>query len=493
MKVNLRDYQDQTIFEAKKKINQGLKRVIVYAPTGCHAKGTKILMFDGSIRDVETLSAGDKVMGPDSKPRTILDLHRGIDQMYMIHPVKGEPFSVNGDHILSLIHTTTREIVNISVREWISKSKNFKHLHKLWRTGVDFKESPVDLDPYVMGVLLGDGCITKSVQISNPDHEIEAYVTDYATKMGCKITNRTYEQTNCRAYAVVTDRGQTNPIANILKKYEVLGKNASNKTIPFDFKINSKKVRQEILAGLLDTDGYLTNNHYDYITKSEELMNDVAFIARSLGLACYPTRVKKSWQNGEDWYWRCSISGDVDQIPCKVLRKKGSPRRQIKSVNVTGFNVEALSPDNYYGFECDGDHLYLLADFTVTHNSGKGEMAVALTQMALDKGKRVLFVVHRKDLVKQQWERFAKYGMNPGILQGSNTFRPHNDITVASIQTFSSRKKFGWDFDFDLVIIDEAHLCGGSKQYHEFLRTHNNLPVLGLTATPFSKGLGKQM
>ena len=131
MKVNLRDYQDQTIFEAKKKINQGLKRVIVYAPTGCHAKGTKILMFDGSIRDVETLSAGDKVMGPDSKPRTILDLHRGIDQMYMIHPVKGEPFSVNGDHILSLIHTTTREIVNISVREWISKSKNFKHLHKL--------------------------------------------------------------------------------------------------------------------------------------------------------------------------------------------------------------------------------------------------------------------------------------------------------------------------------------------------------------------------
>ena len=121
--------------------------------------------------------------------------------------------------------------------------------------------------------------------------------------------------------------------------------------------------------------------------------------------------------------------------------------------------------------------------------SGKGEVAVALTQMALDKGKRVLFVVHRKDLVKQQWERFAKYGMSPGILQGSNTYRPHNDITVASIQTFSSRKKFGWDFDFDLVIIDEAHLCGGSKQYHEFLRTHNNLPVLGLTATPFSKGL----
>jgi len=124
--------------------------------------------------------------------------------------------------------------------------------------------------------------------------------------------------------------------------------------------------------------------------------------------------------------------------------------------------------------------------------SGKGELAVALAQMAAEKGKKVLFLVHRKDLVRQQWERFAKYKIYPGILQGQNTHRPHSEITVASIQTFSSRKKFGWVFDFDLVIIDEAHLCGGSAQYHEFMRTHNNMTVLGLTATPFSKGLGRE-
>lgn len=125
--------------------------------------------------------------------------------------------------------------------------------------------------------------------------------------------------------------------------------------------------------------------------------------------------------------------------------------------------------------------------------AGKGEIAVALAQMAVEKKRRVLFVVHRKDLVKQQWERFSKYGIYPGILQGANTHKPHSDVTVASIQTFSSRKKFGWHFDFDLIIIDEAHLCGGSQQYHEFLKQHNNLPCIGLTATPFSKGLGKDM
>lgn len=124
--------------------------------------------------------------------------------------------------------------------------------------------------------------------------------------------------------------------------------------------------------------------------------------------------------------------------------------------------------------------------------AGKGELAVAFAQMAYSKGKRVLFLVHRKDLVRQQAERFAKYGIDVGILQGQNTYRPHHDITVGSIQTFSSRKNFGWQFNFDLVLIDEAHLCAGSKQYHELFRQWNNLPMIGLSATPFSKGLGKK-
>lgn len=123
--------------------------------------------------------------------------------------------------------------------------------------------------------------------------------------------------------------------------------------------------------------------------------------------------------------------------------------------------------------------------------SGKGELAVALAEAAQENNRKVLFLVHRKDLVKQQWERFAKYQIYPGILQGQNTNRPHSPITVGSIQTFSSRKKFGWQFDFDMVVIDEAHLCGGSEQYREFIRQHNALPIIGLTATPFSKGLGK--
>lgn len=124
--------------------------------------------------------------------------------------------------------------------------------------------------------------------------------------------------------------------------------------------------------------------------------------------------------------------------------------------------------------------------------AGKSELAVAFAQLANDRGRKVLFLVHRKDLVRQQAERFQKYGITTGILQGQNTWRPHSPITVGSIQTFSSRQKFGWQFDFDLVIVDEAHRCAGSKQYLELFRKWNNLPIIGLSATPFAKGLGKK-
>ena len=107
---------------------------------------------------------------------------------------------------------------------------------------------------------------------------------------------------------------------------------------------------------------------------------------------------------------------------------------------------------------CFGDGLKRVMVYSPT-GSGKGEIAVALAQFAQNRNKRCLFLVHRKDLVKQQWQRFNKYGMTPGILQGTNTWKPHSEITVGSIQTFASRKKFGWNFNFDLIITlsPEAH------------------------------------
>jgi superfamily II DNA or RNA helicase len=119
--------------------------------------------------------------------------------------------------------------------------------------------------------------------------------------------------------------------------------------------------------------------------------------------------------------------------------------------------------------------------------SGKSVMCEALTQMALSKGKRVAILANRVQLVNQMAERFTASGIEYGILQGQNTNAIHKPVVICSINTVDNR---GLP-DADLIIVDEGHAVAGSKMYRELLFKLNNVPVIALTATPFSKGMAK--
>lgn len=95
------------------------------------------------------------------------------------------------------------------------------------------------------------------------------------------------------------------------------------------------------------------------------------FLTRSLGLACYKNKVKKCIKslNFIGDYFRMSISGNTNEIPTIVERKKASLRCHKKDVLVTGIKVQAIGIDEYFGFEIDGNRRFLLSDFTVTHNT----------------------------------------------------------------------------------------------------------------------------
>ena len=83
----------------------GLRKRIfttVFGGTGCHGKGTKILMYDGDFKNVEHIKVGDLLMGPDSTPREVLELKRGVEQLYNIIQNKGISYIVNESHILRL-------------------------------------------------------------------------------------------------------------------------------------------------------------------------------------------------------------------------------------------------------------------------------------------------------------------------------------------------------------------------------------------------------
>lgn len=115
-------------------------------------------------------------------------------------------------------------------------------------------------------------------------------------------------------------------------------------------------------------------------------------------------------------------------------------------------------------------------------------MAEALTQFALAKGKRVAILANRVQLVNQMAERFAASGIQYGIMQGQNTFGVHYPVLICSIDTVHSRGLPEVDF----ILVDEGHACAGSRMYRELFFKRNLVPVVALTATPFSKGMAKR-
>lgn len=119
--------------------------------------------------------------------------------------------------------------------------------------------------------------------------------------------------------------------------------------------------------------------------------------------------------------------------------------------------------------------------------SGKSVMATGLIKGARLKNKRVAFLVNRVQLVEQMSGVLRGYGVEHGILQGDNSRREYEPVLVCSIQTIASR---GMP-DVDFLIIDEGHACAGSKDYRSVIEKATGKPVIALSASPFSKGLGK--
>ena len=101
----LRDYQQASITAIRKSFSTGKNCPLLVLPTGagkCVARGTKILMATGETRCVENLHVGDNIMGVEGF-RTIKNTCTGSEEMYTIKPTKGESYTVNESHILSLI------------------------------------------------------------------------------------------------------------------------------------------------------------------------------------------------------------------------------------------------------------------------------------------------------------------------------------------------------------------------------------------------------
>lgn len=122
---------------------------------------------------------------------------------------------------------------------------------------------------------------------------------------------------------------------------------------------------------------------------------------------------------------------------------------------------------------------------------GKTIVAAHMLKSCQDKGKQGWFFCDRIQLIKQSIDKFRENGLDFGVRQSGHPLHdPTKPIQIASIQTIDAMiNRHGKALPaFDMMIVDECH-----TQYSvidQIMELYNNIPVIGLTATPYSKGLG---
>ena len=480
---------------------------------GCHAAGQLILMYDGSLKKVEDVEVGDKVMGPNSLPRTVTRLNRGEDELFDIVPIKGESFRVNSEHVLSLrrsyssIRPTSKhkykhrnraideEIVNISVADYLQQKKAFKHKYKLYRSDpVLFAERDLPIDPYIFGLWLGDGS-SNGPEFCSIDSEIVDAFSEYTALGHLELKLKRNSEDKCPTYRL-SGSGKIggNSFLNKLKQLNVI----DNKHVPNIYKISSISQRLLLLAGLLDTDGCYYEGVFDITQKNKQIADAIVYIARSLGFAAYVKPSYKVATNSKlknpGLYYRVTITGEIQDIPTRLLRKKAAQRKQIKNVRNVGFAVQSAGRGHFYGFTVDADHLYLLADFTVTHNcnyrglinlaTGLGKTLTAI--YAIRKiGRRSLVLCPSKAIADNFYQELCSAFGDSVVGYFGGGKKQIKDITVGIVQSVNNSIDQFAKHQFGLVIFDECHHMAADTFFSIAAGLSATGRMFGLTATDF--------
>lgn len=352
-------------------------------PYECFDPDTEVLMYDRSVRKIKDIHIGDKVLGPDGTPRTVLDECEGVDKMYRIHSGTGcDDQIVNSRHKIYYTEynhfkktytdklATPLELMKEDLhKSYIKQNRYLKRVHPIDNN----VSSNLLLDPYYLGLWLGDG-FTNSPAIINEDIEVIKWLSEYAKSNGMTTTILSDKNVPI-IYLKNKVYNHKNPIKDTLQYYGILNR----KDIPDDYLHGSVEDKLQLMAGLIDTDGHFSKRDRIYTFSQCEsrkhIVDKLAFIARSLGFKCslhmYKTAGTKhicgNKSTCQNTYTLRIIDGLYD-IPCKITRKKHHWIQKRTKRSLTNFKVSYSHIGKYKGITTDGDHFFVLKDFTVVHN-----------------------------------------------------------------------------------------------------------------------------
>lgn len=380
--VSLYKYQEEAVYAIIYSVitfSGDVKTMLFSRQSGkCFSPNTKIRMADMSVRKIKDINVGDYVLGVGGAPRRVLERHIGNSDMYEVHKrsTYGKTYRVNAEHELVF-----RERLKsggyadrvMSVKDYLNEPEwKRKDAYVGYRSAVDFPHKDVFIDPYFLGVWLGDGrCDSQS--ICTPDTEVIDFIREYVSKLGYEVSIYSQgEIEKVHSYVIKKCVGKQNVLLNYLRKYHLV----NNKHIPLEYLHNDRSVRLQVLAGLIDSDGHYSiakgkENTIEVTFRNRKLARDVQGLALSLGFRCSMQSKKATIKElgYECMVYRLCLYGDLWEIPIKVARKKVVASALRENPLHYGFDVIPVGKGDYVGIQIDGDNLFLLDDFTVVHNS----------------------------------------------------------------------------------------------------------------------------
>lgn len=388
--------------------NQSRNMMLLGARGGGKALSiNELIPTPSGFKTMNEISVGDEVFAWNGSRTKVTGIpFLGEDIFYEITLKDGRTITAGQDHLWTVMkHGTKRGLITISTKEilkdYIRKRKitdrnpsGKEYIYRIPVNGcVDFPKQDIDLDSYTLGIIIGNGCC---VNAHRNTINIAVNYLDYEA-LKSNIPYRISELKDDKHVVLYLQN-----IKDILIKYNLYGKYSYNKFIPKEYLFNDKETRLELLKGLIDSDGTVTKSRGtpSYSTTSEQLADDVCFLARSLGYNCRKSKKENVGYKDKDGnFVHCRDCYNVyiytDENISKLDRKNEKIASRISKYQRSKMDYTTIVDIKPIGIQygkCisveDDKHCFLAGDFIVTHNSYLTGVGVVLHEWLFD-GARI--------------------------------------------------------------------------------------------------------
>ena len=422
----------------------------------------KVLTPNGFVR-IDSLKLGDEVCRIDGTVQKVIGVYpKGKKNLYRVHFAHGEYVECCKDHLWTVTDTCSHnKVKTLTVEQMIDnvliKSSNWNSSRYYVPNNKSFfNEREVTIDPFTLGVILGDGYISgDNVEITIGYNKVKKIIPNLILPNGITLSKYEYKDRNAVRYRFI-GKSNNKSMMDFISDLGLKNKTSFTKFIPDDYIFNSFENRKKLLDGLVCTDGYINKRGLiEYSTVNKTLCDNISFLMKSMGYDIYVCCKERKIENGA-----------FSNTPVYVIHQLKGYKYGKKIIAIEDMHKE----EEMMCIKVSGEEeLYITDNFITTHNttttailsyaiSKEGYKAYKSGVSVTSLRKGIDDAVNKTiSLIKKNSKKVSSIEDIRNVAMVSS----NNDEVVSNILT-EAFEKIGQD---GLITVDESH---SGKSYLTF-------------------------